>query len=625
MNISIKIIYGPFLVLIMASSVVFLQYYLLHDSLTLGFKPDDWILYFAYKTLGSNPLSQIGSVWAERGLYTTYQVYYMGLLDSLFGLNYYAFHLSNLALKIIATLGLYPLILLLFKNRLLAALTVILFSISHASVGPLEFVVKGSDYLSIFFMEGFLLIYYFLISNRLRSIKYCFLLFVLFVLSFASSPIRMFPLFVVPLMVEIFLILKNLRKASVNKSVSRFLVLYIPFIVAFLFMNNRSLTGDAYGPVGVIKSFLEGNLYLIIAPFSGMGYSFFTNDYLVKIFGTIVTESFKDYLFFILGGPTIICGLVTVLVSWSLIPTNKFLFFIFSTAFNFVAEILFFFIASSNASYDAFSLYSVIFGGFILIVGFLAFLFWLTLKKSKDRILASFWTGTALLFIFTFLTWFFAPLGTSFTPTSYYLVVASVGSALMTAAFFMGIYNKTNLVLHNQLIVAPLLFIVLILIFVMSSSEIRQRYYLLNKDGRGADGQIIMQTEARRVFGNFKEGDQALVFFDTSDITGNGPFYSEGFLTSFPFFMHFRGNKIIDGCIGVIYEDDKMVELRKLVQIKSEIKGFEHSALCVSGQKGGIKSLFFTPDQFYAFKIEDKKLVDIKKEILDHLEIDYSN
>jgi len=232
MNIAIKsfvIILGIFL-------IVAVQYYLLRDSLTLGFKPDDWILYFSYKSLGSHPLSKIASVWSERGLYTTYQVYYMGLLDSLFGLNYFLYHWSNLVLKILATVSLYPLILIIFRNKLLAALAVIIFSFSHSAVGPLEFVVKGSDYLAIFWMNLFLLMYYLIASNKLKGWKYYFLLFVLFYLSLAFSPIRIFPLIIIPLLVESFLVFTQ------YKSLMRiFVVLYWQHQYLYMEMHMDSL------------------------------------------------------------------------------------------------------------------------------------------------------------------------------------------------------------------------------------------------------------------------------------------------------------------------------------------------------------------------------------------------
>lgn len=595
-------------------AVIFLEYYLLHGSLTLGFKPDDWILYFSYKLLGSEPLSKILSVWAQRGVYTTYQVYYMGLLDSLFGLNYYLFHWFNLILKIIATLSLYPLVVILFKNKLLAILTVILFSISHASVGSLEFVVKGSDYLAIVWMNLFLIVYYLIVKNRVEGIKYYFFLFLLFILSLSLSPIRIFPLIVIPPLVEIFLTLKYLDWAVIKKSLTRLAILYWPFILLILY-SPVSVLGDAKGPIAILEQVSKGNWFYLLAPFSGMGYLFITNDFWWKIFSLIITDNFNDYLLFLAGGPTVICGALTLLITLSRILKRKFLFFILTMLLNFIFQAIIFFVAL-KMQHDQINLYSVIFGGYISVVGFMVFLNWLK-WGSNDRVLASFWIGSAFLFVFTFLTWLFAPLGTGFTGTSYYLVVASIGSSLMVSAFLVSIYYKLKFSRVKLLAFLP--FFIIIPVFGMSSREIRQVFSDLNKDGRGAEGQIIMQEEAKRVLKDYKAGDFILVYFDTSDISGNEQFYSEGFLISFPFFTHFRDNKIADGCIGVVHEDSQMVKLRESVQAKDGRKGFNYQGLCVIEGKSALQTLFFPSDNFYAFKIKDRKLIDIKGSVLDQL------
>ena len=627
MNQRIKSFPNIIFLSVMVFLVVVLQYYLLSGALTLGFKPDDWVLYFGYKLLGQHPWDKISSVWSERGIYTTYQVYYLGLLDSLVGLNYRLIQQISLILKVLASLSLYPLILIIFKNKLLAFLTVLLFCINPASTGPLEFAVKGSDYLAIFWMNLFLIVYYLIIAEKIIGLKYYFLSSALFILSLGFSPIRIFPLIIIPSLIELFLMLRKFDLVTIKKSFIRLSVLYSPIILFSLSTPPVSFIGDAHGPVGVLNGILEGRWYLFLSPISGLGYTFITDDYLGKIFGSITASSLKSYLFFLMGGPTIICGIVTATVCWSQISKHKMVFFILTMLLNFTFQVLIYFIAfhhlklpfALHVNYDSANLYSVIFGGYIGIVGFMIFLDWLNWGKG-NKISAGFWMGCAFLFVFSFLTWVFAPLGTGFSGTSYYLVVASIGSSLMLGAFLVSIYDKIKLKRVKFLAFLP--FLILIPIFVMSSNIIHQKFLSLNRDGRGAQGQILMQDEARRVLKNYKAGDFALVYFDTSDITGNGPFYSEGFLTSFPFFMHFRDNKIVNGCIGVIYEDSKMVELRKFIQVRNGIRGFDYPALCIDEEKGGFKNSFFTTDQFYAFKIKDKKLINIKEIVLNKLNFD---
>lgn len=581
-------------VIIIILLVILSQYYLLGDTLSLGFKPDDWILYFSYKLLGPDPLLQIGPVWAERGLYTTYQVYYMGLLDSLAGFDYRSFRQINLIFKILAGVSLYPLILAVFKRKLLAFLTVILFSISPSAAGPLEFAVKGSDYLAIAWMNLFLLVYYLIASGKLLGRRYYAALFLFFALALVFSPIRMFPLVVVPLLVETFF----------GRSLARLAVLFLPFVLLFFYFPI-SMSGNAAGPFIIFDQVAGGSRHLLLSPVSAVGYAFIPDDFWRKIFGLIMTDNFGNYLNSLLQGPAVVCGVLTALLTWSVISRQRFVFFILTMVFTLAVQVLFLFAASPLL--PAASLPAAVFGGYVMVTGLMVFFYWLKWRDSKTQAI---WAGWAFLAVFTWLTWLFAPLGTQFSGTSYYLVVASIGSSLMLSAFLVAVYDKLPF----------LLFLMLVLIFQMDSGAIRDRFSSLNREGRGAAGQIMMQRSARQVLGSYKEGDPMLVFFDTSEIRDNGPFYYEGFLSSFPFFMHFKENKIVNGCIGVVYEDSSMIILRNSVRVRGKQAGFFYQALCVDKGKAGYTDIFFPERFFHAFKIKDQELVDIKKSVLDRLD-----
>ncbi|MBI2600872.1 hypothetical protein HYW42_02865, partial [Candidatus Daviesbacteria bacterium] len=107
-----------FLLLILIIGVS--QYLFFGLVLNYGFTPDDWGLLLFYKTLGDNPLSQIPYVWSVKGAYTTGPIYFIGILNDFFGLNYQAYQITNIVLKTLATLSLFPLILIVFKRKLLA-------------------------------------------------------------------------------------------------------------------------------------------------------------------------------------------------------------------------------------------------------------------------------------------------------------------------------------------------------------------------------------------------------------------------------------------------------------------------------------------------------------------------
>jgi hypothetical protein len=132
--------------------------------LQLGFTPDDWRLLFFYQSLGDNPFSKILYVWSVKGAYTTSQVYYIGILNYFFGLNYQLYQVTNIVIKTIATVSIFPLVLIIFKRRLLAFLTTLLYGASFMGSKSLEYVVKGTDYLAIIPMNIFFIFYYYIVT-----------------------------------------------------------------------------------------------------------------------------------------------------------------------------------------------------------------------------------------------------------------------------------------------------------------------------------------------------------------------------------------------------------------------------------------------------------------------------
>lgn len=604
--------------------VTFLQFNLLKSALDIGFTPDDWSLYFAHRLLGDNPINKLAQVWGENGAYTTYQVYYIGLLESIAGFNYKSFQTINITFKILAVLSLYPLILTVFKRRMLAFLTCFLFAISSSSVGSLEFIVKGSDYLAIFFMNIFLLIYYSILTEKLRGKIWLLASLILLILTLAFSTIRLYPLLLIIPAIEVYLLFKCGLK-NVKKSFLRLLLYFSPFF-ALLIYSPGSILGYLQSPFGIMGKILEGNWHLILSPFSGMGSTFIVNEYWGKIFGTLSVDSFKDYLFFILGGPTVIYGLLTAIVA-ILKSQRPWKFFLFTFFLNLILEISAFFIAihykilpaENGMHYEPTGLYSALFGLYILVLGFTLFLEDLK-SKTGDVMLKALWAGSAILFIFTFLTWVFAPLGTGFSSTSYYLVVATIGANIFTAALLVIIYdfNKRIKFKFIRLFLKSLVFLFILAIFLMNLKEIIFFFNYLNSNGRSASGQQMIQSKFRQRISRIDLSKPTLFYFDTSDITGEGRFYTEGFLSSFPFWMHFQGDKLINGCTEVLYSNDHK-QLLQFIKVENREKGFFFRSLCVENGKGGYKEVLHKRENFYAFKLKNKDFIDIKEVVLKEL------
>lgn len=602
------------IIFLLLGIVVFaLEFILFQPALKIGFKPDDWSLYFGYKILGSDPLSKIAEAWHERGAYTTYQIYYLGLLENLGGFNFFSFQFINLIFKFLGTLMIFPLILVIFKNSKLAVFTTILYAISFSSLGPLEFVVKGSDYLAIFFMCLFLVAYYYTIQTGKRIFLASSL--VLLILTINFSPIRLYPLlFLIPL-IEIYLFNKKRTAKNLKKVLIRIGVLYAPFIFILIYSPN-AVMGFLGTPLSIYRGLIRGEWHLLLSTFSGIGGTFITNDYWGKIFGSIQAENFGEFLFFLSGGPAVVFGMLTLIVSFA-ISRKPWTFFISAFAANLILEIPVFFL-SRSPFYDKTALYPVLFGIYILVLGFAGFIEWR--KNWSNRLLLGVWSGALFLFVFSFMTWLFAPYGTYFSGTSYYLVVASIGSALFMSSLLLAVLKRIlkfkHLFIKTALFLPVFTFIALFI--YMSVKEINIRFNYLLANGRSAQGQQTIQQTFRNKIKTMDIKYPALFYFDTSDLSGEGPFYSEGFLESLPFFMRFEGSKLTDGCTEVLYLN-QYSQLLQFVREEKGQKGFFYRSLCVEKGKGFYKELFYKTENFYAFKIKNRDFIDIKDEVLKEL------
>lgn len=609
-----------FLFFLTAVVVCVITFIILKPAFGIGFTPDDWELYLRYKSLGVAPLSKLGQVWAERGLYTTYQIYYMGLLDFLVGYNHRLFQTTNIIFKIIATLSLYPLILILFKRRILASLTTFLFAISYSSIGPLEFAVKGSDYVSIFWMSIFLMIYYYIVKKNLNFL-WCILTLLILIISITFSPIRMFPLLMIPPLIEIYLLIRNRSRKQLKQTSARILLFYAPFILLVLRIPSILIGG----PISVIyrRVVVEGNWNILLSPVAGLGYTFIPDQYWGLLFGLIRANNLNEYINFLIGGPLVIFGLFTILLA-VLQSKNRIRFFLGIFITNFVLEIIIYFIAfnyrylpiSNINNFEPTTLSPVIFGLYILIITTALFIKWL--KNGNKNLLLPLWSGLAFLIIFTFATWAFAPSGTNFFSTSYYLVVATIGSSLFLSAFVSALFDKVRYANNKILILftVPLIVFFLVLIFFISNRQINTRLHELIVNGGGSEEQIAMQEKTRVILKDFNLSQPAFFYFDTTEVGSDGPFISKTLLLTFASWMHFKDRKLINGCLEAF--SGNKTELAQLVQTINGQKGFAYRSLCVDKGGRGVyyQNVLYKPENFYAFYLKSRNLIDIKEEIL---------
>lgn len=605
-------------------TVVTIQFSLLKVILNNGFTADDWLLLFDYKTIGSsgNFLDKLFAIFNTKGIYTTYEVVYIGILESLFQGNYQSYQITNIVFKILATLSLYPLILIVFKRKLLAFLTTLLYAISYSSAGALQFVVKGSDYLGIFLMNIFLISYYFSFKTKKR---FLLLTTALLFLTFIFSPIRIYPLLLFTFLVEVVIWVKLKGYFGLITAFLRSIVLFSPFLILLL-LSIKSTGHYLNGPLVVYQFLSYGNYQLLLTPFAGLGYTLLTNDYW-RVFGTVTFDSFRDYLLFLLRGPVIIYTILAILLGF-LITKRPLIFILGIIISNLTFEIVNYFLITNIRGvvgpnvkgFHEISTYAVFFGFFIISVAISSLIIWLRNHRSNILLLSLF-IGPIFSSVFLWGTWFIIGDNLTFKEgIHWYLVIPPIGTSLFLAGLMVLGFDRIKKVVNPYLKQALMvcIFLCLLVLYLVSSKEINTTFTDLTKIGYGASDQEQIKN---KLLGQLKDpidGKHALFYLDTSeDLQTPDVFYPVTLISGFEERMHFRNWEVVNGCVGVIYDKET---LKKSVVVKDGIKGFNIGSLCLYDYSLVERTeKFYNPESFYAFKLKNRDFIDTKKIVLDEL------
>ena len=612
-------------VIILTLIVVIIQFSLLKLILKNGLSSEDWLLLFNYKTIGPGRifLDNLFASFYANGIYSTTYIFYIGILESLFKGNYQAYQITNIIFKILATLSLYPLILTVFKRKSLAFLTTTLYAISYSSAGALQFVVKGSEYLAIFFMNICLLTYYrsFISKRRFFLAVTSILLF----LAFIFSPIRMYPLLLFIFLVEVIIWVKLRGLAGLPIMLSRLLLLFLPFFIILRFGPGSS--GNYLSAPETLYKFISyGNYQLLLTPFAGLGYTFLTNDYW-GVFGSVTFDSFRDYLLFLGRGPLIIYTLLTIGLGF-LITKRPLLFILGIILTNSVFEIVsYFFITNLRSEvgpnikgFYPVSTYAIFFGFFCLSIAVSSLLIWLKNLRSNILLLSLF-AGPIFSSVFLWGTWFI--IGDSLTfkeGIHWYLIIPPIGTSIFLASLMVLGFDRIKQVVNSPLryVLITCLFLTIVPIYIMSSKEIKTYFNDLTNIGYGASDQEEMKNKLLSHIRYPLDGKSTLFYLDTSeDLQTPQLFYPVTIISGFYEKMHFQNWEVINGCIGLIYDK---VTLEKSVAVQNGIKGFNAGSLCVYNYSAaGRPEMFYPPEDFYALTLKGKDVIDIKEDTLKEL------
>lgn len=619
--------------------IFFLQSKLLAPHLKYGFGDVDWGYLYQYKMLGDAPLTKIYEVWKGVGVYT-YGVYYMGILEHFFPIddfNFINIHKANHFFKFLSAITLFPLILVFTGKRLLAALTTILYAVSSSAVAPLYTAQVSGYFLAITVMNIFVTYYILIVKNNKTGLLWLIAGVFLFILTLFLATERMYPLIPLIFLGEFLWIYSQRFSGSIIKSsIKRQIAFIFPLILAFLLkkFGGSSEFGDLMSfflnTQTIFQKILEGYWQLALNPPISLASLFFPREY----WGLLGSDryaltGFFEYLGFFLG-PFLAFLILTSFLS-ILISKKPRRFILINSIFAIISSIVVYILASHQLSlneairisWDTMFLKPSLVGVFILSTTLTLLIEWILSGKERGYTLFLF-LGPAIAFFIIFLTWI---------PSDYTLIVDGIHRYLAIPAIFSSFFIASLITLTFEkfkklkyignfswlilLIVIPIIQLNFFLVGKYFDQELRYS---------GMDGveQNRMKNKLISYLGDFDFKEPSLFYFDEEDAE-NGYFHETTILAGFSIWIKFRGNSVPDGiapefirnsnlgsetnvyCTGV--NVDCIGKLKTYVTLQNKGKGILY------------KNIFYPPNRFYAFRLKDRDIFDIKDEILQKIGI----
>lgn len=599
--------------------VPLIQFSLLKSQLEFGFAPDDVAYLSDFNLLGDHPYRKLEQIWISHGVHSTSAVYYMGSLSKIFGFHYESYYLLAQIFKILTALSLFYLVLIITKKLKIAFLSSIIYSMHYSSVGSLEMVVRSNDYLASFAMVSFLTLYYFCIEKRKQSLKWLLPISLILLVSIVINPIRTVPLLVLISLVEGYFLIKSVKFHGLGErlqfdgvSLKRLLVLFAPYILLFLH-SPRLLVYPISPSVWITR---DGNWQLLINPLASIGSMFFMENKL-WIFGSEISDLSSYMIHFF--GVTLFFVPIFLIISKNpkKFLKNFLLLCIFSNLLIYIILVHYQSIDLQKKIY--FDLYPVVplilWGNFIMISTVCLFKEWITNKQ--DRILFMIWMSMFFSLIFILVTWIFQDYKAAIGIIGY-LTLPSIGISTFIAVVIFRVYTRLRMKFKGVLSIFPVTaLLLLILIFYIESKLLIDKYIrssLVN--GMRASDQRIIVNNLKQPLSKFNYKTRS-VFYITAD-TGDTyySFYNNTIRGgNFPYWMQVYFPLINNNCLLPL-EVYKLEDLSKTKTIRDGQKGFLFKEGFFSYQCG---MEFFSVDNFYAFKLKNKEIYDIKPEILQQL------
>lgn len=614
----------------------------LNLNLEYGFRDGDWWIIRRYITLGSFSLDHIVAAFKLHAVYA-YQIYYAGFLTNLFGLDFHNLYQASQFFKFLSALAVFPLVLMITKNKITAFLSSLIYSIAYPASGALFMFLTGGYFIAIIFLNFFFMMYWYVLNSKQVRVRWIFCTLFIFLVTLLLNPERMYPLIPLVLIAEfIWIWRKNWSDKAVVSSFKRIMILLFPLVVfytiyTFWFKNQIAsafFTPQFFTAVKVrALSVLQGNWQLLLYPFSSFGSLFLHGEYW-KLLGSFKVDSFMDFMvsifrpmiIFIISTSILMCLISKKplkLILITIIPVFFFGLMIFLSARNWLTID-----QSARIHFDInFIGPPALFGFFILTLCFSFFLAWLK-DKNERRLLLPFIIGSGVSFLFVFFTWVGSDVQLAFLGPQRYLTVPAIGSSIFISALVVLIFSKfRKFVFMGNF--AWCFFLLLIPVFIINYN-ISKDFFKLELTSAGMRGvdQTRMKDKFWSLVPKMSKDEESLFYFDETADKQNGYFDESTIMAGFEDWIQFDHGKLI-----VVNRPNPGI-LRTNVQCpehtyESCIKILKDGLGIVNGEKGvwykdiargQTEYRFYKLDNFYAIRFVNKDMIDIKKDVLTKLE-----
>lgn len=643
MNFKNKKIKNLLIFLLLAISVWILQNIILRSHLEYGFRDGDWFDIRRFLTFGDLTLDDFIANLKVNAAYT-YQLYYPGLLTKLYGLNFGNLNQATHLFKFLATLAIFPMVLVVTKNKMTAFITTLIYSVAYPTIGPLFSLVTGGYFVTIIFLSFFLIIYWNLINQTSLNFKLIIGTQVLFILTLILGPERMYPLIPLIIIVEFLLILKKPASQTIKTSLIRLFSLLLPLVVFYLIYSiwfKDQINPSYFAPQFLIaikiryESILAGNWQLILYPFASFGSLFLYGDHL-NFLGSFNTTSFSSFLSHFLFRQMLIFSIITIflmrliskkpykLILITLLPTFIFGLIIFLMSKNWQGIN-----SGARIHFDTnFVGIPAIFGFYLSALNLSFFFAWLRGNDEKKLIFPIF-LGSAVSFLFIFFTWIGSDVQLLFTGPQRYLTTPAIGSSLSLAGLIVLIFNQLKKVRVTKYL--AWLSILIVVQIILINADITKKFfdYELNYAGMRGSDQTRIKNKFWSIAPNISNNEISLFYFDESQDIENGYFDETAIMAGFEDWIQFDHGRLIvvnrpfPGMLRTNIQCPEHTQQSCFEILKKGLirQNGEWGILYKDPIRQPLGNRFFKLNNFYAMRFINRDLVDIRKEILDQLGI----